>query len=819
MQRLRPVVAATPFALLLTLAGCGGSSSPAPQAAAPAATPQPPQTAAAPAAAPAAAAPAPTATSPAPGTPATPSAAAPPADGAVAPAGEAAPAAGATPTAATPPLSPQQALQAIPGVASLAIAAPRGDNLASWKPEDYRKARAERDPRLIAAVTNLGATKSSSENAAKLLVDLLRPPAGTEVASAAGAPANPVGTPAAPAAAPAGMPDIKISADGKITLPDGTTVDATDPRVRAFLDKRNQSAPAAAAPAAGAPPTDAAAPAATPAAAPTAPEVVNSEDVTVGAIIGALGANQTPTARNALKRLLLGELRTAVADPIVTGMAARAILIKPAKEEKDMLLAAAVNAVLLRPGGTADPALQVQLLAALDDRASPEVRSALADAALHKSASADQRSAVMAILMKPDPKNLMAQAHLFNSTKIDDTSRRELERRFTSYSAAAVDRLLGMNSGSLPVASSPDAATDEESHGDIAALRGVIKGIWSDDVVSSLAKSAEDAKTFADFNDGLQLGVSVPTKAMRMALGELNQAHWDEGPDEIKLGANFGDLVHDPGMLVVVKHIPRKEEPLKQKPRTRRGEANAQRTAQRGGKEKRVEKEEKSRYAWMKSTEEFVRSLNARFYTAAQSGAGHEHMINRSAKSTVGGTTISTAPTEQKPGGDSVATRAGRFPLQLHDDAHVVAEYHMCWPDDLPKRLQSLNITPLAVHYVRIEETASLFKLNTHYHAQLKGATSRARPDGRWIDWMGQGVEHGQDRTVDVIFTRQEGAEDMEEDTEETKSATRRAMEKTEPLTVEILVVEIPEYRPAPSENESENPKRKWKKGGADKEY
>ena len=56
-----------------------------------------------------------------------------------------------------------------------------------------------------------------------------------------------------------------------------------------------------------------------------------------------------------------------------------------------MLLAAAVNASLLRPGGTADPALQAQLLTAIDERHRARCAT-LADAALHKSHSAEQRA-------------------------------------------------------------------------------------------------------------------------------------------------------------------------------------------------------------------------------------------------------------------------------------------------------------------------------------------------------------------------------------------------------------------------------------------
>ena len=244
----------------------------------------------------------------------------------------------------------------------------------------------------------------------------------------------------------------------------------------------------------------------------------------------------------------------------------------------------------------------------------------------------------------------------------------------------------------------------------------------------------------------------------------------------------------------------------------------------------------------MRATEDFVRSLNARFYTAAQAGAGRDHLISRTAaarKATASGAPISTVSASKAPAGASAETpstenASGTIKLphfapersrsNCTTTRHIVAEYHMCWPDDLPKRLHSTDVTPLAVHYVRMEDTASLHKLNTHYFKQLKGVTSRPRPYGRWMDWMGQGVEHGQDRTVDVMFTRHEApaAEEAaeENESEEGKAAARRDLEKLEELTIEILIVEIPEYRnPVTEEEAAEKSKRKWKKGGADKEY
>ena len=84
----------------------------------------------------------------------------------------------------------------------------------------------------------------------------------------------------------------------------------------------------------------------------------------------------------------------------------------------------------------------------------------------------------------------------------------------------------------------------------------------------------------------------------------------------------------------MTKRIKCKDEPPKPKPRTKRAaERLKQRESQANSSKKpsRAEKEEKATYAWMKATEEFVQSLNSRFFEAATAGAGQRHLILRHA--------------------------------------------------------------------------------------------------------------------------------------------------------------------------------------------
>ena len=252
---------------------------------------------------------------------------------------------------------------------------------------------------------------------------------------------------------------------------------------------------------------------------------------------------------------------------------------------------------------------------------------------MQKGVSAEHRKAVIDAILKPQAANLPAQARLFHSGKIDKSTKADLDLKFTAFSTAVIDRLLGLKHEALPTeaAAAPSGAagsTAEES-----VLQTIVDSVWSEDVIAQLSADADLADDFADFAQQLVLAVSIPVTTMRTALGKFAHEHWEEGPDAAGLGGQFGAAIHDPGLLLVAKRIKRKDEPTKPKPRTKRA---AERLKQReaGGwgdsnkEPSRAEKEEKATYAWMKATEEFVQSLNSRFFEAAQAGAGQRHPIS-----------------------------------------------------------------------------------------------------------------------------------------------------------------------------------------------
>ena len=310
-RTVRHAIVVAAAAAFLTLSGCGGDSSSAPQAGAT------PQAASPPSAQAPTAAAAPTASPPAAVATPAPAAATPAAAPAQSAATPAAPAAQAAPIAVGRP-----GFAALPGIASFGVGmGGRPNNVSAWKPDDFRKARAERDPRLLAAIAVLGPARASSEKAANLLVELLPATAGyaasSESVPASNAADGGVGAGAAaqeaieiPTKWPDGTPLDKNNLQWQ-----GVKADLNDPNVRALFrqmkidhpeffesTKGGQPDTRGATSGPGAP-VAGSGPGQVPAAGPA------PEDAVIAAIIDALGANHTEIARKALSNCCLAKQR------------------------------------------------------------------------------------------------------------------------------------------------------------------------------------------------------------------------------------------------------------------------------------------------------------------------------------------------------------------------------------------------------------------------------------------------------------------------------------------------------------------------------
>lgn len=264
--------------------------------------------------------------------------------------------------------------------------------------------------------------------------------------------------------------------------------------------------------------------------------------------------------------------------------------------------------------------------------------------------------------------------------------------------------------------------------------------------------------------------------------------------------APFASVIHDPGLLPILKEIPQIEDPAvhderigktkKPPPRARNNRPPAAAPA--------VDPKQKSRYDWMALTEATVQTWNRRLLAAAEAQK-QASLTDSVAPGSVAPPAGEPDASAKRTGADSdpfgtklaARTSGAQLPIELHEDAQVRAYYKLVCPEEAVAKLPGVTVDPLVVHYVCIEEENRVGTLLGHYREQLKGA--KVRPlaaQGRWIDYQGGGSQSGRQRSVDVIITpRDTAAAAAPADKEKEKKR------KLEPLRVEILCVEI--ERPA----------------------
>ena len=764
----------------------------------------------------------------------------PPAQVAVAPAPAPVPPPAPVAAQPEPPLPPEPAYTPPPPPPPPKIERPA--DVAQWKPEDYRSAKAEDDYRMLDAVNKLAASKVGDEETAKLFIELIRyetaPPPAPEptaapVAEPAAVPGSTPGTPADPA--------------------------ATDP-----------------------------APSPPPAPPPAPPKPANQS--LVNALVEGLAMNKTKVADGALRELLQEKIPTGISPRVLCEAIVRGLAAHASAGHGAILLAAVIDPAKLRPDAAATPAttpagvpvdtytpdqLREEAFREVRGVTSPALRKQLAERYVAPAADDKFRELVRPLLVEQRPENLGAQVILFTDGKLEPDQRKQLLVWFASQSIAVVDRLLGIPAdfkprnrpgtgmpGGLPPGlmnfGVPGAAeiTDESA-------ASIAQQLWQPKLLDTLKREALDrllAGKTVDPQEAAPLLLfisAMPLPTVRSQVAAFVRTLADQGTQQFAMGGAVGEHVHDPGMLIVVKQMPRKEDPAKVQERS--GKSDPRRPGRpytpptpanpAAGKAR-------APFEWMQASEDFVSILMERFHAAAknpkrktaQLGAPAERnerlfagadlpsvegpsgdplvaqLLARCQSDDAGACAAADEEPADKPEDDSFGTAAAAaakeedgpadpdLGLSFHTQEEPDARYRLNWPIDLKGKLGSIKPGTLVINYVRFEETSRPISVATHYQRQLKGAKTRLLENGRWVDFLGAGSAARRMRSVDVMVTSRAAAPGTPAPP---AAADQAAKPKNAPedIVVEILSIEIP--NPGP-EAKKPKPTAKPPAAGAD---
>jgi hypothetical protein len=282
--------------------------------------------------------------------------------------------------------------------------------------------------------------------------------------------------------------------------------------------------------------------------------------------------------------------------------------------------------------------------------------------------------------------------------------------------------------------------------------RRMLDYLGQPELVQAVETQVRGLSSLTDNAAGKQLALagSLPAPALRTAQYELLQQHWLGGADSLAAQQLFEQGPRDPGFLVVVKSLPLlKTLPLRQPPTPK------------------AQQENQVKYSWANAVRQLVRTLNARFFAAAQNRAG---------------------------------SAAAPPPLRLHTGANIAAEYRFAWPEDAGGSLPAALADPFVVHYVRIDAgKVNAQQVLNHYEKQVRGGKAAFARNNfeAWIEHEGAADDPARRRSLDVMLTIGGGGGGPGGPGGAYGGPTGGGSEREQNVTVEILSIEIPNPRPA----------------------
>jgi hypothetical protein len=606
---------------------------------------------------------------------------------------------------------------------------PLPQDVAEWKAGDYYRAKAENSGKLPEALTHLAkrfAGTPKADAAAQLVVNLLKPEP----------PLPPAGTPGAAAAtAPGGAPG---------------TVAATPP-------------------AAG-----------------------NVNTTLLKAEIEALSAVGGPVARKCLADLVGGEVPT-VDGKQAAEMALEALAKNPSPEGDAVLYRLLTARGEQPPAATGAPAadtLQKKAYTVVLPAASAELRLKLAAFALEPITPQEQQETLLKFLQSQDPANVPAQILLYQSETTDKTAKAALEGYFQRYSSDALARVMGMSpddlgdkSGSRPSPSSPSLPNIGGSFPAGRAKPGddpdlsyrLVRTFWGKEFGRIVAGRLAELSSLESGAPMVVLAGTIPHDAMRVALYKALHRHREEGPKALETAGLIDRVFCDPGLLGVLKSMPRRA-PLAShvggpartpaaNPRTRPG------TPSRPGGPAAKASKQLYEEDWMMTCGSLARAICHRFEAAARARIAAQRKAG-----------------QRVDFHDATAKR----PVELHPGNRVVAEYHLDWPEGLSnkEKLDGLPLDAMTIHYVRMEERGKPQALEGYYRRKFFAGQTCPLSDGRWLESF-HTVQHS-DRKIsyDLLITlpKEKAAAGW---APAAKPANEKTADQEGELVIEILYLDL----------------------------
>jgi hypothetical protein len=348
--------------------------------------------------------------------------------------------------------------------------------------------------------------------------------------------------------------------------------------------------------------------------------------------------------------------------------------------------------------------------------------------------SQQQYDQLWACLKETRIENIAPQVILYGSDSVDPTVQRLLEKQFTQWSGSAMRLLLGIRPSRTRDANKPETVDVNDSY-------RVAKGCWGPDLTVAVERRLRILDSLENGAGLAMLAGTMPNPSVRAALLRALEKHWDEGPRSLELLCGGNGAAVEPGLLTVVKMLPRKDTAFSRSSTSSREDGKLPIAI---NKNDEIRWKEQTSQQWMDFSKSVVRLLCQQFHEAARGDLNIEENF---------------------------------FSFKLHPRADVVAAYQLNWPADLGEK--AVVASALQIRYVRAEQRVQPKKVLAYYRRQLPNAKEHPIPNGLWLDSFAQDREANSVCSTDVLLTMAK-----------TNATVRSLPDQEQLLVVEILSVE-----------------------------
>jgi len=287
--------------------------------------------------------------------------------------------------------------------------------------------------------------------------------------------------------------------------------------------------------------------------------------------------------------------------------------------------------------------------------------------------------------------------------------------------------------------------------------------LWSSNLINFVDSRLMQARSLKDNPREILLAATLPLDATRARLASLFRANLDNGPEPLTALGFGNNLFVDPGLVVVLKGMPREDIPKPSTPtpptrsplrRPPRGQPGQPGTGPYPGAEGdqpgsspmgpygsgtasgQTQLSLTPKMRWMLMSESLGRSICKKLKEA-------------------GDRLATLDPTSL----DAVAQKRPPEFQSLHPNSAVIAEYHLDWPNSqLKQELPNVQFDPMRVHYIRLESHSNPNVVAGFYRRKLSSLNQRTIADGIWLDGL-QTLTDGKPRrqSIDIFITHDAG--------------------------------------------------------------